>query len=320
MRIVKRPRRLRIHRRIAEMTRETRLTPEALVMPYFVRPGKNQRREIASMPGQYQMSVDRLVREARRGPRTVMLFGIPKKKDARGTDAYAKNGIIQQAVRALKEADPDLTVMTDVCLCEYTRHGHCGLLARNGEVVDNDRTLELLGRIAVTQVEAGADVVAPSGMMDGAVRAIREALDRAGHKQIPILSYAAKYASSFYGPFRHAVESSPQFGDRTTYQMDPANSDEAMREIELDLEEGADIVMVKPALAYLDVLSRAKQRFGVPMAAFNVSGEFAMVKAAGARGWIDEQKIALEILTSIRRAGADIILTYWAKDASIWLT
>jgi porphobilinogen synthase len=318
VRIVKRLRRLRQLPRLAAMTRQTDVRPDDLIMPYFVRPGRNQARPIPSMPGQVQYSIDRLAREARGGPRAVMLFGIPPRKDALGRDAYARNGIVQQAIRALKDAD--LTVLTDVCLCEYTDHGHCGVLSRNGEVVDNDRTLELLGRIAVAQAEAGADVVAPSGMMDGAVRAIREALDAAGHARTPILSYAAKYASGFYGPFRDAAESTPRFGDRSAYQMDPANSDEALREIELDLEEGADVVMVKPALAYLDVLWRAKQRFGVPMAAYNVSGEYAMVKAAAAHGWLDERRIVLEILTAIRRAGADIILTYWARKARQWLS
>jgi porphobilinogen synthase len=318
--LVKRPRRLRILPRLAALTRETRLSPDALVMPYFARAGRGERREIPSMPGHYQWPVARLAREARRGPRTVLLFGIPRRKDARGSDAYARGGVIQQAVRALKDADPGLTVITDVCLCEYTDHGHCGVLSRNGEVVDNDRTLELLGRIAVSHAEAGADLVAPSGMMDGAVHAIRAALDQAGFRNTPILSYAAKYASAFYGPFRQAAESAPAFGDRSAYQMDPANSDEALREIGLDLEEGADIVMVKPALAYLDVLRRAKERFHAPMAAYNVSGEYAMVAAAARQGWLDERRVALEILTSIRRAGADIIVTYWAKDASQWMT
>jgi porphobilinogen synthase len=301
---------------LRRLVRETELLPEDLVMPYFVRPGRGVRTPIPSMPGQYQLSVDELVREARglarAGVGSVILFGIPPRKDPRGSGAWARGGVVQQAVRALKDALPDLVVITDVCLCEYTDHGHCGIL-RNGDV-DNDATLPLLARIASSQVEAGADVVAPSGMMDGAVGALRRALPRT-----PILAYAAKYASAFYGPFRQAAESAPRFGDRAGYQMDPANAEEALREIDLDIREGADIIMVKPALAYLDVLRRAKEKFGWPTAAYNVSGEYAMIRAAGERGWIDEKKVVLEILTSIKRAGADFILTYFAREAAEWI-
>ncbi len=312
-----RPRRLRKTPSIRRMVRETELTPSDLVQPYFVRPGRGVRKPIASMPGQFQWSVDALAKEVKTlrplGIPSILLFGIPKKKDARGSGAYAKNGIVQQAVKAVKDADPKLTVITDVCLCEYTTHGHCGMVVKRR--IDNDSTLPLLSRTAASHVEAGADMVAPSGMMDGAVRAIRQSVD-----QTPILSYAAKYASAFYGPFRDAAESPPQFGDRSSYQMDPANTDEALREIALDLREGADIIMVKPALAYLDVVRRAKERFGCPIAAYNVSGEYAMVKAAGERGWIDEKKVALEILTSIKRAGADFLFTYFARAAAKWLS
>jgi porphobilinogen synthase len=301
---------------LRRLVRETELGPENLVMPYFVRPGKGVRSPIPSMPGQHQLSIDELVREARALVRTgvgsVILFGIPARKDPRGSGAWARGGIVQQAVRALKDALPDLVVITDVCLCEYTDHGHCGVL-RDGDV-DNDATLPLLARIAASQVEAGADVVAPSGMMDGAVAALRRALPRT-----PILAYAAKYASAFYGPFRQAAESAPRFGDRAGYQMDPANAEEALREIDLDIREGADIIMVKPALAYLDVLRRAKEKFGWPTAAYNVSGEYAMVRAAGERGWIDEKKVVLEVLTSIKRSGADFILTYFAREAAEWI-
>jgi porphobilinogen synthase len=302
---------------LRNLVREAALAPTDFVMPYFVRTGKGIRAPIASMPGQFQFSVDQLVRECRAlkksGVESIILFGIPDRKDARGSGAYARGGIVQQATRAVKDAVPDLLVMTDVCLCEYTDHGHCGLL--RGRDVDNDATLPLLQKIAVSQVEAGADVVAPSGMMDGVVGALREALPKT-----TILAYAAKYASAFYGPFRQAAESAPRFGDRSTYQMDVANAEEALREIDLDIREGADIIMVKPALAYLDVLRRAKDKFGWPMAAYNVSGEYAMVKAAGERGWIDERRIILEILTSIKRAGADFILTYFARGAAEWIT
>jgi porphobilinogen synthase len=310
-------RNLRSSAALRSMVRETVLRPDDLVMPYFVRPGKGIRAPIASMPGQFQLSIDEFVREirglAKTGVPSILLFGIPARKDARGTGAYARNGIVQQAVRAAKDAAPDLLVITDVCLCEYTDHGHCGLL--RGRDVDNDSTLPLLVKTAISQVEAGADVVAPSGMMDGVVGALRQALPKT-----TILSYAAKYASAFYGPFRQAAESAPRFGDRQTYQMDVANGDEALREIDLDLREGADIIMVKPALAYLDVLRRAKDRFGCPMAAYNVSGEYAMIRAAGERGWIDEKRVVLEVLTSIKRAGADFILSYFARGAAEWIT
>ncbi|HXX93766.1 MAG TPA: porphobilinogen synthase [Planctomycetota bacterium] len=302
---------------LRNLVREAALEPTDLVMPYFVRGGKGIRSPIPSMPGQFQLSVDQLVRECRAlrktGVESIILFGIPERKDARGSGAYARRGIVQQATRAVKDAIPELLVITDVCLCEYTDHGHCGLL--RGRDVDNDATLPLLQKTAASHVEAGADVVAPSGMMDGVVGALREALPKT-----PILAYAAKYASAFYGPFRQAAESAPRFGDRSTYQMDMANADEALREIDLDIREGADIIMVKPALAYLDVLRRAKEKFGWPMAAYNVSGEYAMVKAAGERGWIDERRVILEILTSIKRSGADFILTYFARGAAEWIT
>jgi porphobilinogen synthase len=320
--------RLRRLRRLAalrELVRETELTPGDMILPLFVRHGQGVRREIASMPGQYQLSPDTLVEVAGQawelGVRAVILFGIPARKDEVGSEALDTEGIIPQAIRTLKRALPDLLVITDECFCEYTSHGHCGVLSeQTGRLdVDNDRTLEMLGRQCVVHAQAGADIVAPSGMMDGMVAAIRQALDAAGFSHIPILSYAAKYASAFYGPFREAAESPPQFGDRSTYQMDPANSDEALREIALDLAEGADLVMVKPALAYLDIIRRAKERFAVPLAAYNVSGEYAMVKAAAARGWLDERRVVLEILTAIKRAGADLILTYHALDAARWL-
>jgi porphobilinogen synthase len=302
---------------LRKLVRETTLSPDDLVMPYFARPGKGQRTPIGSMPGQFQLSVDELVKEARglvkTGVGSIILFGIPSSKDPKGSGGYAKNGIVQQAVRALKDALPDLVVMTDVCMCEYTDHGHCGIL--KGREVDNDATLPYLQKIAASHVEAGADIVAPSGMMDGVVGALRQALPKT-----TILSYAAKYASAFYGPFREAAGSTPQFGDRKAYQMDYGNGDEALREIRLDLEEGADIIMVKPALAYLDIISRAKETFGCPMAAYNVSGEYAMIKAAGERGWIDEKKVILETLTSIKRAGSDFILTYFARGAAAWMT
>jgi porphobilinogen synthase len=320
--------RLRRLRRLAalrELVRETELTPGDMILPLFVRHGQGVRREIASMPGQYQLSPDTLVEVAGQawelGIRAVILFGIPARKDEVGSEALDTEGIIPQAIRTLKRALPDLLVITDECFCEYTSHGHCGVLSeQTGRLdVDNDRTLEMLGRQCVVHAQSGADIVAPSGMMDGMVAAIRQALDAAGFSHIPILSYAAKYASAFYGPFREAAESPPQFGDRSTYQMDPANSDEALREIALDLAEGADLVMVKPALAYLDIIRRAKERFAVPLAAYNVSGEYAMVKAAAACGWLDERRVVLEILTAIKRAGADLILTYHALDAARWL-
>jgi len=285
------------------------------------------RSEIASMPGQFQLSVDRLVQEARQahalGISSVLLFGIPAKKDERASGAYAKRGIVQQAVEALKKALPDLVVITDVCLCEYMSHGHCGIVKRRrkgkaetGFEVDNDPSIELLARTAASHARAGADMVAPSDMMDGTVGAVRSALDAAGFKSLPIMAYSAKYSSSFYGPFREAAESAPGFGDRRTYQMDPANAEEALREVGLDIAQGADIVMVKPALAYLDIIHRVKERFGHPVAAYNVSGEYAMVKAASSRGWIAEQPAWLEILLAIKRAGADLIITYWAQEAA----
>ncbi|MCX7824580.1 MAG: porphobilinogen synthase [Verrucomicrobiae bacterium] len=319
-------RRLRATPALRRLVRETRLTTDGLVMPLFVRPGKGVRRPIPSMPGNCQLSVDELVREARAihklGLPAVLLFGIPDKKDEKASGAYAKHGIVQSAVRALKDAVPELGVITDVCLCEYTSHGHCGIVRkrRDGALdVDNDATLELLARSAVSHAEAGADIVAPSDMMDGRVAAIRRALDQHGFEQTPIMSYAAKFASGFYGPFREAAESLPRFGDRRTYQMDYGNAEEALREVALDIAEGADIVMVKPGLAYLDVVWRVKERFGCPTAVYNVSGEFGMVKAAAKNGWLEERGGGEGMLTGFRRAGADIILTYWAKDVARWL-
>ena len=322
-----RPRRLRRNASLRRMVRETRLSTDDLIMPLFVRPGENVRREIPSMPGNFQMSIDVLTEEAQSiealGIPAIILFGIPDGKDAVGSEGYADDGIVQQAVRAIKEATNELVVITDVCLCEYTDHGHCGVVRQDEGSgtfdVDNDATLELLAKMALSHVEAGADMVAPSDMMDGRVGAIRAALDDEGYSHVPIMAYAAKYASGFYGPFRDAAESPPQFGDRAAYQMDPPNVEEAIREVALDIEEGADIVMVKPALSYLDVISRVKEEFGYPVAAYNVSGEFAMVKAAAERGWLDEKRVALEVLTSIKRAGADMILTYWSKDVARWL-
>ena len=313
-----RPRRLRETETFRRMVRETHLRVDDFIMPFFVVHGRDVRREIGSMPGNYHLSVDALVKEAKEtaalGIPGIILFGLPATKDAVGSEAYARDGIVQQAVRAIKDSVSDLVVMTDVCLCEYTSHGHCGVVERGR--VKNDPTLELLAKTAVSHAEAGADMVAPSDMMDGRVGAIREALDESGYEETPILSYAAKYASAFYGPFREAAESAPQFGDRRAYQMDPANADEALREVGLDLEEGADMIMVKPALPYLDILWRVKSEFGVPVAAYNVSGEFAMVKAAARLGWLDEERVMLEMLTAIKRAGADLIITYFARDAA----
>jgi len=321
-----RPRRLRANSLVRDMVRETTLDVRDFILPLFVRPGTGVRQEISSMPGNYQLSVDRLIDEvgsARElGIRAFILFGIPVSKDATGSSALRDDGIVQQALRALRQAyKAEIVLLTDECFCEYTDHGHCGPLRETGGRVDvdNDATLPLLARQCVSHARAGADFIAPSGMMDGMVQAIRTGLDAAGFSHIPIMSYAAKYASGFYGPFREAAESPPQFGDRGGYQMDPANGDEALREVELDLAEGADIIMVKPALSYLDIIRRVKERFEVPVAAYNVSGEFAMVKAAAQKGWIDERRVALEILTSIRRAGADLILTYHARDAAKWL-
>ena len=313
-----RPRRLREKGLLRRMVRETTLAVDDLVYPLFAVHGRGIREAIESMPGVFHLSVDEIVKEAKdaagMGIPAVLLFGLPEDKDARGSEAYAEDGIVQQAVRAVKETVPDLLVVTDVCLCQYTSHGHCGVI--EGGAVRNDPTLELIARIAVSHAEAGADMVAPSDMMDGRVATIREALDEARFTETPIMAYSAKYASSFYGPFREAAESAPQFGDRRSYQMDPANAMEAMREIALDIDEGADIVMVKPALPYLDVIARAKGEFGVPLAAYSVSGEYAMIRAAGRLGWLDEERAMMEALTSIRRAGADIVITYFAKDVA----
>jgi porphobilinogen synthase len=317
-----RPRRLREQEHWRRLIRETELTVHHLVYPLFVVPGSGVRREIASMPGNYHLSIDRLLEEVKEvadlGIPAVMLFGLPEAKDATGSSGYADDGIIPRAVRALKRAVPGVGVITDVCLCEYTSHGHCGVV--EGERVVNDASVELLAKAALAYARAGADMVAPSDMMDGRVQAIRQLLDAEGFVHIPIMSYAAKYASSFYGPFREAADSAPQFGDRRSYQMDPANSREALREVRLDIEEGADIVMVKPALAYLDVIYRVKQAFDLPVAAYNVSGEYAMIKAAARQGWLDGERAMLEALLSIRRAGADIILTYFAKEVAPLLT
>ena len=311
-----RPRRLRRTETFRAMIRETRLAPEQMIYPLFVLPGKGVREPVPSMPGVFRLSVDQLAAEARDclalGVRSVLLFGLPEKKDGLGSGAYAKNGIVQQAIRELKNRAPDMTVVTDVCLCEYTDHGHCGCLA--GEEVDNDATLELLAKTALSHAQAGADMVAPSDMMDGRVSEIRTALDEENFHNVPIMSYAVKYASAFYGPFRDAAECAPQFGDRRGYQMDPANSREALREATLDVDEGADILMVKPAIAYLDIIARLHDEFDLPVAAYQVSGEYAMIKAAAERGWIDGERVMAESLIAIRRAGADIILTYFAKE------
>jgi len=313
-----RPRRLRRNEKLRQLIRETSLEPRNFIYPLFVGPGKDNAQPVSSMPGVAQLTVDRAVRECQDvsalGIPAVILFGIPERKDAVASEAYADDGVVQQAIRAIKDKLPELLVITDVCLCEYTDHGHCGVI-KNGDV-DNDSTLELLAKESVSHARAGADIVAPSDMMDGRVGAIRKMLDENGFAQTPIMAYAAKYASGFYGPFREAAESTPQFGDRRSYQMDPANVEEAMREVELDIGEGADIVMVKPALAYLDVIYRVKQKFGYPLAAYNVSGEYSMIKAAGQNGWIDEARIMMEVLFAIRRAGADMILSYFAKDAA----
>ncbi len=318
---VQRPRRLRRSEAIRNFVRETRLTVQGLVYPMFVCPGKKVRTEVRSMPGVCQQSVDQLVEECREveslGVPGIILFGLPEHKDARGSEAVAAHGVVQRAIEAIRNARLKLLVITDVCLCEYTDHGHCGVV-KDSEVL-NDPTLEILAAEAVSHARAGADIVAPSDMMDGRVRAIRRALDQHGFENVAILSYAAKYCSGFYGPFREAAQSAPQFGDRRSYQMDPANAREAIREVALDIEEGADMVMVKPALPYLDVVRLVRDRFEVPVAAYNVSGEYAMVKAAVRNGWLDEQRVVLEILTGIKRAGADIVLTYHAKDAARWL-
>ncbi len=314
-------RRLRRSPALRALVRENRVEAGDLIYPLFIEEGKDKKREIPSMPGIFRFSPDRLAGEVEELARlkipAVLLFGIPEKKDEVGSSACNPTGVVQQAIAVIKKTVPELLVITDVCLCEYTTHGHCGVIV-NGEV-DNDRTLPLLEKMALSHVEAGADIVAPSDMMDGRVRAIREALDEGGYKDAPILSYAAKYASAFYGPFREAAESAPQFGDRRSYQMDPANVREALREVATDIDEGADIVMVKPALSYLDVIRKVRDNFSVPLAAYNVSGEYSMVKAAAIEGWLDERRAVMEILTSIKRAGADIILTYHAKDAAKWL-
>ncbi len=311
-------RRLRMTEALRAMVRENHLRLEDMIYPLFVRPGTGESRPVASMPGVYQFSVDKLVEEVKEvaslGILAIILFGIPEHKDEMATEAYAENGIVQQAIRAIKDAVPSMTVITDVCLCEYTSHGHCGIV-QNGKVL-NDPTLELLAKEAVSHCRAGADMVAPSDMMDGRIGAVREALDDEGFTDIPIMAYSAKYASNFYGPFRDAAESSPQFGDRKSYQMDPPNLEEALREVELDIEEGADIVMVKPGLPYLDVLHAVRINFNRPLAVYNVSGEYSMVKAAAERGWIDGEKVMMEILTGFKRAGADLILTYFAKEAA----
>ncbi len=313
-----RPRRLRKNENFRRMLRETTLSVDNLIYPLFVVPGKEVKKPIESMPGQFQLSIDRLVKEVQRakdlGIPAVLLFGIPETKDEQATGAFAEHGIVQQAVRRLKDKVPDILVVTDVCLCEYTSHGHCGML--QGEEVDNDATLEVLAETAVSHAKAGADMVAPSAMMDGQIGALRDVLDEGGFDGLPIMAYAAKFASCFYGPFREAAESAPQFGDRRAYQMDPANGDEAIREMNLDVQEGADILMVKPALPYLDLVRRAKEEFDLPVAAYNVSGEYAMVKAAAQMGWLDGERAMMESLTAIRRAGADIILTYFAPEAA----
>ncbi|MGQ3683945.1 MAG: porphobilinogen synthase [Candidatus Loosdrechtia sp.] len=320
-------RRLRKNENMRRLVREAHVSVDDLILPLFVRPGKGIKQPIPSMPGNYQMSVDKLVEEVKvvegMGIPGIILFGIPEKKDEMGSDAYADEGIIQQAIVAIKKEVKNILVITDVCMCEYTDHGHCGFVRRDEKTgcfeVDNDMTLELLVKESVSHAKAGADIIAPSDMMDGRVGAIRQGLDENGFEHIPIMAYSAKYASGFYGPFREAAESTPGFGDRSSYQMDPHNTLEALREVSLDIEEGADMVMVKPALAYLDIIRMIKDNFGYPVAAYNVSGEFSVVKAAAEKGWIDEKRVALEILTGIKRAGADMILTYWAKDAVQWL-
>ena len=315
-------RRLRRTEPLRKMVRETRVNIDDLIYPLFVVPGQRVKEEIESMPGNFHLSVDQLSQEAeeilRLGIPAIILFGLPETKDELGSAAYASNGIIQKAVREIKRAVPDLIVITDVCLCQYTSHGHCGVI--DDDYVNNDKTLELIARTALSHAEAGADIVAPSDMMDGRVAAIRAALDDSGFHNTVIMAYAAKYASAFYGPFRDAAESAPQFGDRRSYQMDPANVREALREVELDIAEGADIVMVKPALAYLDVIRRVRDAFNHPLAAYSVSGEFSMIKAAARNGWLDEKQTALEVITAIKRAGADMIVTYYAKEAARWLT
>jgi len=313
-----RPRRLRKNENFRRMVRETSLSVDDMVYPLFVVEGKGVKKPISSMPGNFQMSVDHLVREVEKtkelGIPAVLLFGIPEKKDEAASGAFAQDGIVQRAVRRIKDRTPDILVITDVCLCEYTSHGHCGMMEKGD--VDNDPTIEVLAETALSHAKAGADMVAPSAMMDGQIGAIREVLDESGYETVPIMAYAAKYASCFYGPFREAAESAPQYGDRKSYQMDPANSDEALREMTLDVEEGADILMVKPALPYLDIIRRAKEEFDLPIAAYNVSGEFSMIKAAANLGWLDGERAMMESLVSIKRAGADIMITYFAQEAA----
>ncbi|HEY0545832.1 MAG TPA: porphobilinogen synthase [Pyrinomonadaceae bacterium] len=315
--LIHRPRRLRRREPLRALVREARLAREDFILPLFACPGQNVRREISSMPGVHNLSVDEIAREAANayelGVRSIILFGLPESKDETATGAYASDGIVQQATRAVRREIPDMIIVADTCLCEYTSHGHCGVI-REAEVL-NDETLELLARTAVSQAEAGADIIAPSAMMDGQVGAIREALDHNGFENIAIMSYAVKYASAFYGPFREAADSAPAFGDRRAYQMDAANAREALREAELDYTEGADILMIKPASVYLDILRTLRERFDLPLAAYHVSGEYAMIKAAAQKGWIDERRVMLETLTSIKRAGADIIITYYAREA-----
>lgn len=317
-----RPRRLRANETIRSMIRETSVSPADFIYPLFVKPGKGLRDEVVSMPGVFQLTIDQLPAEIDElkalGIPAVILFGLPSVKDEAGSEAYDEHGIVQEAIRAIKRHDPEFYVITDVCMCEYTSHGHCGILNENGYVL-NDVTLELLAKEAVTHAEAGADMVAPSDMMDGRVSAIRSALDSEGFQDVPIMAYSVKYASGYYGPFRDAADSAPTFGDRRQYQMDPANAEEGLREAALDIEEGADIVMVKPALAYMDMIRRVKDEYGYPTAAYNVSGEYAMVKAAAKKGWIDEKRVVLETMIGFKRAGADLILTYHAKDAARWL-
>lgn len=328
-----RMRRLRCGANLRRMVRETALAPDDFIYPLFLVHGHGIRREIPAMPGQFHLSIDQLAREVEEltalGIPAVLLFGIPAEKDAVGSEDYDPEGIVQQGIRAIKKANPEMVVITDVCMCEYTDHGHCGILRETpayckgkglpGKCLDNDATLRYLAQVAVSHGEAGADIVAPSDMMDGRVAAIRAALDRMGYDCVAILSYAAKYASAFYGPFREAADSAPQLGDRRGYQMDVANAREALREVELDIQEGADMILIKPALAYLDILHQVRQQFRHPVVAYNVSGEYSMVKAAAAAGWLDERRTALEVLTAIKRAGADAIITYWAKDAVRWL-
>lgn len=320
--MIHRPRRLRRTDAIRSLVRETRLAPENFVLPLFVCPGNGVRREISSMPGVFNLSIDETTKEVAAaydlGVRSVILFGLPETKDTQASGAYAEDGIVQRAIRAVRQSTPQMIIMADTCLCEYTSHGHCGVV-RDGDVV-NDESLELLAQTALSQAAAGADIVAPSAMMDGQVEAIREILDREGFENTAIMAYAVKYASGFYGPFREAAQSAPEFGDRRAYQMDPPNAREAMREAELDYQEGADILMVKPATVYLDVLSMVRERFDVPLAAYHVSGEYALIKAAAQKGWIDEERVMMETLTSIKRAGADIILTYYARDAIKFLS